>query len=177
MLLSGNSFSWPYLTSMWHSMWRQLTTTWSAMGPTPSLAPSSFSPYCGTTMDHQQQQQHHHNQLLHLTNSLTSNHYHHPASADANGIIAQATDTMLSSANNGNDDLSQVCIDVKWTIISNWTVAVLFQTIFSEGRWKRKITRENCSVLLSTLASAFNKNGLINFCKMLFCNIYENWKV
>lgn len=38
MLLSGNSFSWPYLTSMWHTVWRQLATTWSsAMGP--SLAP------------------------------------------------------------------------------------------------------------------------------------------
>lgn len=28
MLLSGNSFSWPYLSSMWHTMWRQLSTTW-----------------------------------------------------------------------------------------------------------------------------------------------------
>jgi hypothetical protein len=28
MLLSGSSFSWPYMSSMWHSVWRQLASAW-----------------------------------------------------------------------------------------------------------------------------------------------------
>lgn len=52
MLLSGSSFSWPYLPSMWHTgaLWRQLaTTTWSTPsqpfynGSTLSSIPTSSS--------------------------------------------------------------------------------------------------------------------------------------
>lgn len=28
MLLSGSSFSWPYMSSMWHNVWRQLASAW-----------------------------------------------------------------------------------------------------------------------------------------------------
>lgn len=37
MLLSGSSFSWPYMATMWHTMWRQLATAWSS--------PFGFPPY------------------------------------------------------------------------------------------------------------------------------------
>lgn len=43
MLLSGNTFSWPVVASMWHTMWRQLTTTWSSMGPSLAPYPTYYS--------------------------------------------------------------------------------------------------------------------------------------
>lgn len=43
MLLSGNSFSWPYLSSMWHTLWRSMA--WSTMGPTmgATMGPTYYS--------------------------------------------------------------------------------------------------------------------------------------
>lgn len=45
MLLSGSSFSWPYINSMWHSVWRQMTGTpaslWCAV---PILCFYAFAP-------------------------------------------------------------------------------------------------------------------------------------
>lgn len=104
MLLSGNSFSWPYLTSMWHSVWRQLTTTWSTMGPNSSLAPSSFSPYCAPTMDQQQEQQ----QLFHLSNSLTNSHHHHHLTATSTSIASSngTTTTIPSSSATSVSDVA-----------------------------------------------------------------------
>lgn len=37
MLLSGSSFSWPYMATMWHTMWRHLAAAWST--------PYGFPPY------------------------------------------------------------------------------------------------------------------------------------
>lgn len=39
MLLSGSSFSWPYMATMWHTMWRQLAAAWSSPYGFPSYLP------------------------------------------------------------------------------------------------------------------------------------------
>lgn len=96
MLLSGNSFSWPYLTSMWHSMWRQLTTTWSTMGPTPTLAPtsSSFNPYCGgAAVDSSTEQS-----LFHLTSSSGLNSSHHSHLTITNSSVSTPIDQSITSS-------------------------------------------------------------------------------
>lgn len=40
MLLSGSSFSWPYMATMWHTMWRQLAAAWSSPYGFPPYLPS-----------------------------------------------------------------------------------------------------------------------------------------
>lgn len=42
MLLSGSSFSWPYMATMWHTMWRQLAAAWSTPYGFPPYLPSQF---------------------------------------------------------------------------------------------------------------------------------------
>lgn len=46
MLLSGSSFSWPYMATMWHTMWRQLAAAWSTPYGFPPYLPSQrFDPF------------------------------------------------------------------------------------------------------------------------------------
>lgn len=46
MLLSGSSFSWPYMATMWHTMWRQLAAAWSTpYGFSPYLSGQRFDPF------------------------------------------------------------------------------------------------------------------------------------
>lgn len=106
MLLSGNSFSWPYLTSMWHTMWRQLTTTWSSMGPTPTLAP--FSSYCTPSMDqalhHQQQQSHqqHQTQTHQQLQPQSQSQIHHQQLFHLNGASAFGLSSGLSNTSSNS---------------------------------------------------------------------------
>lgn len=118
MLLSGNSFSWPYLTSMWHSMWRQLTTTWSAMGPTPTLAPvsSSFNPYCATAAAEPPSAE---QPLFHLTtsssSSLSSSHHHPHLTAAAGASVTTHTDPVNITASSMVPTLSANSVsDLTW---------------------------------------------------------------
>lgn len=112
MLLSGNSFSWPYLNSIWHSMWRQLTTTWSTMGPT--LVP--FSSYCGVPVE---QQLHHQvdgnsvsgNSVSGVGNSISN------GGGNLSGVLNSSGtggDLMMGSSSSVIDD-GPIVVDVKWS--------------------------------------------------------------
>jgi len=96
MLLSGNSFSWPYLTSMWHTVWRQLTTTWSSSTSATAAAAAAAavatslggSPYTNfspavsgvhtggnCSLEHQTNFHHHHHH--HQPHNQHHSHQHH----------------------------------------------------------------------------------------------------
>lgn len=66
MLLSGSSFSWPYMNSMWHTVWRQLASAWSSTAAFHAGFPTYLNPqerflvnfqnHLAPTQFHQQQE-------------------------------------------------------------------------------------------------------------------------
>lgn len=99
MLLSGSSFSWPYMATMWHTMWRQLAAAWSTpYGLSPYLPSQRFDPF-----------QRYHREVPQPEDAVTSSSEFHTETSEAAQNLSES-EFFTSRSSRETDVRSDPCL-------------------------------------------------------------------